>query len=165
MNLKPSTVQATPKWAKALQNDETIVRSAGIHPGIYWKGVAVFVLSVFLLITPAFNLGVFLMFVSLLTLSFAYLTKYYLLLVLTTKNIMVRHGIVQLDVVQMNLGRIESVEISKTVMGRLLGYSTVLLTGIGNRVTGVPFIIDADAHAFRADLQELLAKRDDAGKS
>lgn len=143
-----------------LQKDEQFVRVAKIHEGIFWKGAFVFLLSLLLLVL-AFNLGVFLMFVSLLILSIAYLTKHYLMLVLTDKRIMIRHGIIKLDVIQVNLSRIESVELEWTIPGRILGYATVVVTGTGSRFTAVPFVAAADAAALRSELNEMVFAREE----
>ena len=116
-----------------------------------------------MLFGPLFNLGVFFMFVSLIMLSIAFLTRYYLLLALTDERVIIRHGIINLDTIELPHSRIESVELARTIMARLLGYSTVMITGTGSRRTAVPFI--ADAHLFRAALDDILIQRDRQGKA
>lgn len=127
-----------------LREGETLKRVAAVHWGIYWKGAAVLLLSLIMMIV-AFNLGAFLVVVAAVMLGYAYLVKYYLLLALTDKRVIVRHGIINLDVVQLHYNRIESVEVFRPIMGRILGYGTVLVTGTGSRVTGIPFVANADA--------------------
>jgi uncharacterized membrane protein YdbT with pleckstrin-like domain len=127
-----------------LRAGETLKDVAAIHWGIYWKGAAVLLLSLILMI-KVFNLGAFLLVVAAAILGYAYLVKYYLLLALTDKRVIVRTGILNLDVVQLHYNRIESVEVFRPVMGRILGYGTVLVTGTGSRVTGIPFVANADA--------------------
>lgn len=127
-----------------LREGETLQKVAAVHWGIYWKGIAVLLLALILMIY-VFNLGAFLLIVSSVMLGYAYLIKYYLLLALTDKRVIVRHGIVNLDVVQLHYNRIESVEVFRPIMGRILGYGTVLVTGTGSRVTGIPFVANADA--------------------
>jgi uncharacterized membrane protein YdbT with pleckstrin-like domain len=144
-----------------LREGETLVRQAQIHYGIFWKGVALFVISALLMI-KIFNLGAFLMFVSLLMLSVAYLTRYYLLLALTDRRVLIRSGIINLDTVEIQLSRVESVELARTIIGRILGYATVLITGTGSRRIAVPFI--GDAETFRAEFHGLLDAREGAGK-
>ena len=127
-----------------LREGETLKRVAAVHWGIYWKGIAVLLLSLILMMS-VFNLGAFLLVVAAAMLGYAYLVKYYLLLALTDKRVIVRHGIINLDVVQLHYNRIESVEVFRPIMGRILGYGTVLVTGTGSRVTGIPFVANADA--------------------
>lgn len=144
--------------AIALREGETLKRIAKVHWGIYWKGIATLALS-FLLMLKVFNLGAFFLLVATVVLSFAYLTKHYLLLALTDKRLIVRHGILNLETVQMHFNRIESVEVFRPPVGRILGYATVVITGTGSRVTSVPFIADADA--FRGDLDHMIFEREE----
>lgn len=141
-----------------LHEGETLKRVAKIHWGIFWKGGAVFLLSLILMAT-VFNLGAFFLLVASVVISFEYLTKHYLLLALTNKRLIVRHGILNLETVQMHFNRIESVEVFRPPVGRILGYATVLVTGTGSRVTAVPFVADADA--FRTDLDHMIFEREE----
>ncbi|MCM2344061.1 MAG: PH domain-containing protein [Alphaproteobacteria bacterium] len=141
-----------------LMPDEKVLRVATISPGIYWKGVVVFVLAALVMI-KAFALGLFLMFVSVLMLAVSYLTRYFLLLAATDKRVIIRHGIINLDTIQFRYTKLESVELSRTIIGQLLGYASVVITGTGSRVTVVPFI--ADASKFRAELNKILFEQDE----
>lgn len=141
-----------------LQSGEELIRVATIHNAVYWKGAAVLILGILLMLL-VFNLGVFIAFVGLILLCIAYLKKYYLLLVLTSKRVIIRYGITQLEAVQLHHNRIESVELSWTILGRMLGYAMVFITGTGSRVSVVPFV--ADAQAFRNDLDKILYDRDE----
>jgi uncharacterized membrane protein YdbT with pleckstrin-like domain len=122
-----------------LMPDEEIVKVGQFHPGIYWKGVAVFALAIVLLIR-VFNLGVFILLVAGVMLALAYLTKHYLLLILTNRRLLIRTGILRMDTVQLSLERVESVELERTIMGQFLGYAAVVVTGTGSRVMAVPFV-------------------------
>ena len=138
-----------------LHPGERVIRVARVSPGIYWKGIVLFLFSGLLMLNPfIFNLGVVLMFVSLIILALGYMTRYYLMLVLTDKRILIRRGIMTLDTVQLRLNRIESVELEWTPPGRIMGYSVVVITGTGSRVTAIPYI--ADGLQFRKDLDDLL---------
>ena len=148
-------------YARSLLRDkEDLVMVASIHPGIYWKGAVLFLFSLFLLFTPAFNLGVFLMFVSLLLLCVNYMTRYYLLLAVTNQRVMIRHGIVNLDMIELQISRIESVELARTIIGRILGYAAVRITGTGSRSTTIPFV--GEAEIFRATLDRMIMEREEA---
>ncbi len=139
-----------------LREGEQLLHVARIHPGIYWKGAAVFVISAVLMMS-VFNLGAFLMFVSLIMLSVSYLTKHYLLLATTDRRVLLRFGIINLDVVDIQHERVESVQLARTIMGRILGYASVMITGTGSRVTTIPFVADADE--FRRTLDSRLGQK------
>jgi len=141
-----------------LREGETLKRVAQIHWGIFWKSGAVFLLALFLLI-KAFPLGVFFTLVSGVMLVTAFLTKHYLILALTDKRLIVRTGILNLETVQMHFNRIESVEVFRPPIGRILGYAMVMVTGTGSRVTGIPYVADADA--FRKELDQMIFDRDE----
>jgi uncharacterized membrane protein YdbT with pleckstrin-like domain len=143
--------------ARTLQPDEKLFRVATIHWGIYWKSAALFLIALVLLFKIP-NLGYFMLLVSAVFLTFAALTKHYMLLALTNTRMLVRQGIIQLDTTQILHSRVESVELERTIMARLLGYATVLITGTGSRVMAVPFIADADA--FRSDLNTIILQRE-----
>lgn len=142
-----------------LRDGETLTLMGQIHYGIYWKAAALGGLSLILLLS-VFNLGVFMLIITALAFAYAALTKHYLLLALTNKNVIIRFGIINLDTVQVQMNRIESVQLARTIMGRLLGYASVVVTGTGNRVMMIPFIANADQ--FRAALEQQLNARDDA---
>ncbi|QQG35199.1 MAG: PH domain-containing protein [Micavibrio aeruginosavorus] len=141
-----------------LMPDEKVLRVATISPGIYWKGIAVFILALIVMI-KAFALGAFLMLVSVIMLGIAYMTRYFLLLAATDKRVIIRHGIINLDTIQFRYTKLESVELSRTIIGQLLGYASVVITGTGSRVTVVPFI--ADASKFREELNKILFEQDE----
>ena len=142
-----------------LQDDERVIVSAPVHWGIYWKAIAVAAFGLFML-TKLFNLGLFLIFVSALMWAHGYLTKHYLRLVLTDKRVIVRYGIINLDTVQIHINKVESVELARTIMARLLGYAAVMITGTGSRVTIVPFV--AEAEAFRHALDKEIFAREES---
>ena len=146
-----------------LMPGEKVLRIAQISPGIYWKGVVVFVLSLIIMTTIAFNLGLFLMFVSVLMLAVSYLTRYFLLLAATDKRVIIRHGIINLDTIQFRYTKLESVELSRTIIGQILGYASVVITGTGSRITVVPFI--GNASKFREELNKILFDQDDKANS
>jgi membrane protein YdbS with pleckstrin-like domain len=141
-----------------LHPNEKIVLRAEIHPGIYWKTMALFFVSI-LVMLKAFYLGAFLMLVSVIMYIFSQLTKHYLLLVLTDQRVLMRSGILNLETIQMHYNRIESVEIFWTPMGRILGYGTIMITGTGSRVTSIPFV--ANALEFRSKVDDLIYIQDE----
>lgn len=119
--------------------DERIIRVANFHWGIYWKSAVVGVIG-FLLMLKVFNLGAFLMVVAGIMFGVAYMTKHYLLLILTDKRLLIRSGLVRMDTVQLSLDRVESIETERTIPGMLMGYASIVITGTGSRIMAVPFV-------------------------
>ncbi|MGZ9097831.1 MAG: PH domain-containing protein [Micavibrio sp.] len=163
-DLQPSRSPARPSASaqkiltSMLMEDENMLRVATISAGIYWKGLTILVIAILLFLKWP-PLGILLLVVSGLMLLIAYLTKHFLLLAATDKRVFIRSGIINLDVIQMRYSKIESVELAWTLMGQFLGYSSVVITGTGNRVTIIPFV--ADGIQFREVMTKILLEKDD----
>jgi uncharacterized membrane protein YdbT with pleckstrin-like domain len=50
---------------------------------------------------------------------------------IVNKRLIVKTGIVRRKTLDINLGNIESVNIEQSIWGRILGYSTITITGTG----------------------------------
>lgn len=163
-DLQPSHIPARPSApaqkiiTSMLMPDEKVLRVVTISPGIYWKGLTVLVIAILLFLKWP-PLGVLLLVVSGLMLLIAYLTKHFLLLAATNKRVFIRSGIINLDVIQMRYSKIESVELAWTLMGQFLGYSSVVITGTGQRVSIIPFV--ADGVQFREEMTKILLDKDE----
>lgn len=121
---------------------EEIVLQGRVHWAIYWRTAAVFLLAL-IVATQIVELGVLLLGSAILMLIHAYLKKEILLLVLTNKRVLVRYGILQVDVVDMRFSKIESIELERMIPGYILGYANVVLMGTGNRYVVIPFVDNA----------------------
>lgn len=148
---------ATFSFDTVLVDGEKLVYQARISLAIYWKSIVVLVFGVILLFM-AFNLGVFFTFIGLSMFAIAALTRYYLLLALTDRRVVVRSGILFLDIIQMRLSQIESVEVSWTIPGQIFNYGSIVVTGTGSRATIIPFI--SNPQAYRHALDEILLRRE-----
>jgi uncharacterized membrane protein YdbT with pleckstrin-like domain len=68
-------------------------------------------------------------------------------LAVTTKRVIVKRGFIQRSTIEINVPRIESVQVEQSVMGRLLNYGTVVFSGAGTPQATIDHI--ADPLAFR----------------
>ncbi len=123
-----------------LVKGEEIIEEALIHDGIYWQSLAVLIFSIVVGVFMALELGFFLAIVALLMFVYATVRKEILLLVLTNKRILVRYGILQVDVVDIRFDKIESIELERMATGYLMGYSNVVVMGTGNRYIVIPYV-------------------------
>jgi uncharacterized membrane protein YdbT with pleckstrin-like domain len=72
---------------------------------------------------------------------------------ITNKRVIIKTGLISRKTLEMNLNKIESVNVDQSIMGRLLGYGTVTIIGTGgSRET---FEQIADPIQFRKKFQEL----------
>ena len=72
-------------------------------------------------------------------------------LVVTNRRVIAKFGLVARRTVEMNLAKIESVSVEQTVMGRLFGFGSIIVTGTGSTMDPIRFI--ADPIAFRQAIQ------------
>jgi len=138
-----------------LQADEEIVLRGVIHWAIYWKSVAVLGLA-FLLCLIAVQLGLLLGVVGVLMLIHAVITKHIMTIVLTNRRIIARYGILQMEVVDMRLSKVESLELERMLSGILLGYANIVMMGVGQRYIRIPYI--ANAVQFRREYNDRVLK-------
>ncbi len=125
-----------------LVDGEEIVAQAEISPAIYWKSIVVFCCAI-LLSLFVFPLGILLFVVALCMVVHVTIKKSILLLVLTNKRILVRYGILQVDVVDMRFSKIESLELERMIPGYVMGYANVVLMGTGQRYVVIPYVGNA----------------------
>jgi hypothetical protein len=123
-----------------LLEGETVIVSASVSDGIYWKPAAIFILALIVAILFAMELGILLAVVSVLMAIYAIVLKEILLLIVTNKRILVRYGILQVDVVDIHFDKVESIELARMIPGYIFGYSNVIIMGTGNRYIVMPYI-------------------------
>jgi hypothetical protein len=75
---------------------------------------------------------------------------------LTNRRIVIKTGLVGRKTIEMLLNKVESIEVSETVLGRMLGYGTIVVIGTG----GTPEPFDQVAHPleFRSRVQQQIEK-------
>jgi len=133
--------------------EERIVHIATMSAGIYWKGI---VMLLFALVGFFYGLwmGLYLAAIGLVLLGLSYTTKKYLVFAATDHRVLIRSGIINLEVVQLRYPQIETIEVFYTPPGLLFGYGNILLTGTGDSRWIIPFV--RDAADFRDDLTQKL---------
>jgi uncharacterized membrane protein YdbT with pleckstrin-like domain len=70
----------------------------------------------------------------------------------TNKRVLIKTGMTSRRTLDLMLGRVESIGVEETMMGRMLGYGTVILRGTGG--TPEPFVMIAHPQEFRRQVQE-----------
>jgi uncharacterized membrane protein YdbT with pleckstrin-like domain len=145
----------------ALREGERILAKGFVSYGIYWRSVVAFAFAAMVAFL-AVQLGVFLAFVGLVVFVYEFLRRKLLLMYVTNQRVILRSGIIKIDTVQVRLDRIESVEIQRTLMGHLMGYATIIITGTGTRLAFIPYLDNAPH--IRNVLDDLLYQREKAQK-
>ena len=73
-------------------------------------------------------------------------------LAVTNRRVIAKFGLIARRTVEMNLAKVESVRVEQTVMGRLFGFGSIIVTGTGATMDPIRFI--ADPIAFRQAIQK-----------
>ena len=74
---------------------------------------------------------------------------------ITDKRVIIKVGLISRRTLEMNLSKIESVNVNQSILGRMLGYGTIVVIGTGG--TNEPFEAISDPMTFRKKFQELQA--------
>jgi len=74
----------------------------------------------------------------------------------TTRRVIIKTGLAARKTIEMLLSKVESIEVSETAGGRLLGYGTIVVIGTGG--TSEPFHKIAHPLEFRSQVQQQIEK-------
>jgi len=132
----------------ALVKDERIVHIGHIS---FWSMWHLITLGVLLI--PVVGLG-------LVFLAVAYVRYKSTELAVTTKRVIVKHGFIRRQTVEINLNKVESIQVDQGVLGRVFDFGTLVISGTGTSHAPISGI--AQPMAFRKAFIEAQdgAKRD-----
>ena len=74
----------------------------------------------------------------------------------TTRRVVIKTGLAARKTIEMLLNKVESIEVSETTGGRMLGYGTIVIIGTGG--TSEPFHWMAHPLQFRSQVQQQIEK-------
>jgi uncharacterized membrane protein YdbT with pleckstrin-like domain len=73
----------------------------------------------------------------------------------TNKRIVIKTGLFSRRTIEMNMSKVESVVVDQSILGRILGYGTIIVVGSGG--TKELFHCIADPLTFRRKFQEVVS--------
>jgi uncharacterized membrane protein YdbT with pleckstrin-like domain len=126
-----------------LQPDERILRVGRIHWVVYLRPFALAAIcGLFLhlasrpnsLPTPMLIGAGICAVLALFTLARAWFWKWATELAITNRRIIYKRGFIARDTVEMNMGKVETVEVQQSLLGRLLNYGTLDVKGTGQSI-------------------------------
>jgi len=112
----------------ALVKDERIVHLGHISLWSIWHLIA---LGIVLL--PAFGIG-------LIFLVMAYIRYKTTELAITTRRVIVKFGFIRRSTVEINIAKVESIQVEQEVLGRLFNFGTLIISGAGTPQAPIPGI-------------------------
>jgi uncharacterized membrane protein YdbT with pleckstrin-like domain len=118
-----------------LIKDERVVHVGHISLWSLWGYIA---LGIVLL--PVFGAG-------LIFLVIAFVKYKTTELAITTRRVIAKFGFIRRRTVELNINKVESIQVDQSVMGRILGYGTLVISGAGTPQAPIPGI--SNPIAFR----------------
>ncbi len=104
----------------ALVKDEKIVHVGHISLWSLWH-----LMALGILLLPAFGAG-------LVFLIWAYIRYKTTELAITSKRVIVKSGFIRRRTIEININKVESIQVDQEVLGRLFNFGTLVISGGGN---------------------------------
>jgi uncharacterized membrane protein YdbT with pleckstrin-like domain len=80
--------------------------------------------------------------IGLVLLAIAWVKQRSTELAVTNKRVITKFGFIQRDTVELNIQKVESVQVQQGILGRMLDFGTIVIAGGGNPQAPVPGISD-----------------------
>ena len=127
-----------------LTEDEEVIYAARIHWIVFVPCIAYTIIG--LLVGVFFHavIGGLILLMTLYPLYNAIVHYTMTYLVLTNKKVLARMGFLSRDWIQMAFERIENAHLLEPIVGRFLGYSSVIVSGVGTGTIAIPSVINGD---------------------
>lgn len=134
---------------RVLQPGEQIRHSTNIHWIVYWPGVVCLIMGLAILIYAEFFavhrqfwavVGSLFAATAAALLFWEWFTKWTTEIAVTDRRVIYKEGFIRRDTNEMNLNKVESVQIKQSIAGRILDYGDVTIIGTGEGETELPRI-------------------------
>lgn len=137
--------------SQVLQPDEEVLAIGHMHWIVYFRGIALLLLALgcwFLqapegIIQLAFRgLGLVLAAYGFLSLTASWIEKWTTEVAVTDRRVIHKRGLIRRETGEMNMDKVESVVVDQSILGRILGYGSIVVRGTGAGIEGLHHISD-----------------------
>ncbi len=130
---------------------EEVVYETGLHPIVYLSPAALIFGGIVLgsVINP--SIGAVLLGFGVLSLAGAWLRQWASEFAVTSRRVIVKVGFISRRTIELNMSKVESVEVAQDIVARIFNYGTITVIGTGG--THEPFALINDPLAFRRAVQ------------
>jgi len=146
---------------QVLQPGETVTYATSLHWLVYLRAILLLILVLLTLIAAvsvaepaaALALQIIALLLGLLALVSgldALIRRSTTELAVTDRRVIYKTGIFQRHSMEMNRSKVETVGVNQSILGRILGYGTVVVRGTGGSFEPIPFI--GDPLTFRSHI-------------
>ena len=146
--------------SRVLQPSETLVYATKVHWFVYLRMVFWLVVAAIVAIgsnfvppelqTPLLIAAGVIAAIALIYGLDAFIKRATTELAITDRRVIYKHGLIRRRTFEMNLSKVESVEVMQSIFGRLFGFGEVEIKGTGASLTPIPRI--SDPLAFRSHI-------------
>lgn len=150
---------------KVLLPDETVIYETGLHWLVYGRAILLLVVAAALAIGTAVASGnrigsgwpevalaaaAVIALLGIILFVAALIRRASTELAVTDQRVIFKSGIISRHTLEMNRSKVESVDVDQSILGRILGYGTVMLRGTGGSLEPMQSI--SDPLAFRSHI-------------
>ncbi|MEO0399246.1 MAG: PH domain-containing protein [Pseudomonadota bacterium] len=136
---------------KALSADERVIHAAKLH-WIVFAGPAFLVVLGFLFGGASQGLSLLLSVLGVISFVGVFIERSTTDLAVTNKKVLAKTGLIARKTVEQRLGKIDSVQVQQDVLGRILNFGSVTVTGSGFVATPIKNV--ADPMTFRRAVEQ-----------
>ena len=138
---------------------ENIIYEARVHWIIFVKGISFFMVAIAMLIwldQPYGNYAALLFsLIGIYYLVAPTIDYYFSEFAITNKRLIVKTGVIKINSLEILLNKVEGIQVNQSILGRILGFGSITITGTGG--TRDPFLDIGDPLEFRRMAQEQIS--------
>jgi uncharacterized membrane protein YdbT with pleckstrin-like domain len=144
---------------KTLLPEEKILYSTKPHWMIFYPMIIWLAISLLFFIMNSSFFGSLLLIISIFSFINSVINYYCSEYVITNKRIVMKVGFIRRRSLEIFLDRVEGIYVEQSILGRLLGFGTIFVGGIGG--TKTPFLYIPNPIEFRNNVQktQVMSKR------
>ncbi len=141
-----------------LKPDEQVLAIGRMHWIVYLRGALLAAVGLILILAPAGPglstalaiVGAIILLFGLWSLAGASIEQATTEIAVTTRRVIQKRGLIRRQTGEMNMEKVKSVIVDQSILGRLLGYGSIVVRGTGSGIEGLHHI--ADPIALRSSI-------------
>jgi len=124
-----------------LTKNETVIKKAVLHWFIYMGGIVTIIFAFLFSGSPESEVIVgFLVLLGIALLINAFVISKTTELVVTNKRVIAKHGFISRQTIEINLNKVEGLNVNQGIMGRVFNFGDVIVGGTGGKKSPIKYI-------------------------
>lgn len=129
---------------------EEVQYKAQTHWSVYLRGLFLITSGLILMPSGVKGLPMLLILLGIIALCWAFIQQNTTELAITNKRVVAKFGVLRRHTFEQQLSKIEGINLDQGMLGRILGYASIVVRGTGGGQTPIPYIGQPDA--FKREL-------------